>query len=73
MGRGKPAGIETRAGFVSWNSNTGVSAISLAYHLGVRTIVLLGFDMKNDADGNSNYHDDHVSLELRKAANRQEV
>ncbi|MBU2249828.1 MAG: hypothetical protein KKD77_23980 [Gammaproteobacteria bacterium] len=56
--RGKPSGIETDPSKISWNSNSGASAINFAYHLGVRRVVLLGYDMKF-IDGKSNWHDDH--------------
>jgi len=73
MGRGKSAGIETRRGFVSWNGNSGISALSLAYHLGARKVVLLGFDMHTEDDGKSNYHDQHIKMDLHKAYNKKEV
>lgn len=44
--RGKSKGIDDREGFVSWNLCSGSSAINLAYHLGARLIILIGFDMK---------------------------
>jgi hypothetical protein len=43
---------------VSWNSSSGGSAVNFAYHLGVRNIVLIGFDMK-PVNGRKNWHDDH--------------
>ena len=58
--RGKPEGIEARPRFVSWNRSSGASAINLAYHLGARKIVLLGFDMRR-VDDKPNWHDDHPS------------
>lgn len=58
--RGKPQGIEARPDSISWNKNSGGSAINLAVHFGVKRIVLLGFDMKPDKDtGNDNWHDYH--------------
>jgi len=73
MGRGKPAGIDTKRGRVSWNGNSGISALSLAYHLGARMMVLLGFDMHPLEDGTSNFHNDHVNMELHKGPNVQKV
>ena len=32
---------------IAWNKNSGYSAINLAYYLGAKRIVLLGFDMKD--------------------------
>jgi len=40
-----PAGITKKPNHVSWNKNSGASAINLAYHLGCKRIILLGFDM----------------------------
>ena len=48
LSRGKPQGIDKRIDHISWNNNSGFSAINLAVHLGVKTIVLLGFAMKED-------------------------
>jgi len=39
-------GITKRKDFISWNRNSGAAAINLAYHLGVKKIYLLGFDMQ---------------------------
>lgn len=58
LARGKPLGIETRPRFVAWNRNSGGSAINLAYHLGARRIVLIGFDMRR-VDDRANWHEDH--------------
>lgn len=53
MGRSKIFGIETRrVTHVAWNHNSGASAINLAYHLGAKRAVLLGFDFKNPDDPN---------------------
>ena len=51
-----PFGISTRQGHVSWNLNTGAAAISLAHHLGVKRILLLGFDMKLGPDRAQHWH-----------------
>lgn len=59
LGRGKPWGIDKRRDYVAWNDNSGASAINLAYHLGVRTVVLLGFDMKFGENRKNNWHEDH--------------
>ncbi len=42
-------GITRKPGMVSWNKHTGGAAINLAYHLGVKRIYLLGFDMLLDS------------------------
>lgn len=60
--RGKPLGIESaRADTTAWNSNSGGSAINLAVLFGAKRIVLLGFDMRLDAQGNHNWHDLYTS------------
>lgn len=58
--RGKPEGIDKRPDYISWNSNSGFSAINLAVHFGVKTIVLLGFAMQEDKNGKHNWHDHHL-------------
>jgi len=52
-------GISENPGCVSWNGNSGSAAISLAYHLGVKRIILLGFDMCLDKSGKSHWHAAH--------------
>lgn len=61
MKRGKAAGIEKRPGWVSWNGNTGASAINVAYHLGAVKVVLLGFDMRQVGD-DCNWHPEHLIM-----------
>jgi hypothetical protein len=73
VGRGKAAGIDSKAGYVSWNGNSGMSAINLAYHFGATTIVLLGFDMHQSEQGDSNYHNEHVEMKLQKKPNDQRI
>jgi hypothetical protein len=58
--RGKPVGIESRPEFIAWNGNAGFSAINFAYHLGVKRVVLLGYDMQR-VDNQTNWHKDHPS------------
>lgn len=60
--RGKQHGIDDRPEYVSWNKSSGGSAINFAYHLGARTIVLLGFDMRR-VDDQANWHMDHIALD----------
>ncbi|KKN41997.1 hypothetical protein LCGC14_0717570 [marine sediment metagenome] len=52
-------GLEKKEGVVGWNRCTGSSAINYAYHLGARKVVLLGYDMSGDKDGNYNWHNHH--------------
>lgn len=57
--RGKPQGIDTRTGHISWNSCSGGSAVNLAWHLKAERVILIGFDMAKDEKGNTHYHKDH--------------
>lgn len=55
------SGISSTQGEVCWNFCSGFSAINFAYHLGVKTIILVGFDMRpnpNKGEGN-NWHKEH--------------
>jgi len=57
--RGKPSGLESsRRDRISWNGNSGSSAINIAFWFGVKRIVLLGFDMRI-VDKNKNFHSDY--------------
>ena len=47
--------IEDSPYVVNQGSNTGYSALNVAYHLGAKTIYLLGYDMKLDK-GKTNWH-----------------
>lgn len=51
-----PVGISDRPGMVSWNLNSGAASVSLAYHLGVKKIYLLGFDMQLGPDDRQHWH-----------------
>jgi hypothetical protein len=52
-------GISEDRNTVSWNSNSGAAAISLAAHFGVKRVILLGFDMCLGPDGQSHCHKGH--------------
>ncbi len=54
----KQSGIDIDPCKVSWNRTSGTSGINLAYHLGAKRIVLLGFDM-GLINGRKNWHEDH--------------
>jgi len=60
--RGKAMGIDPQPAHVSWNHNSGCSAINLAYHFGATRIVLLGFDMSNGKKGETHWHGGHKQL-----------
>lgn len=46
--------------YLSVKAHSGVAAINLAVLLGAKDIVLLGYDMKVDSEGNHNYHNEHT-------------
>jgi hypothetical protein len=53
-------GISTHKSKVSWNHNSGAAAISVAAHLGVKRIILMGFDMAFDKNSKySHFHGSH--------------
>ncbi len=57
--REKMSGITRHPDRVSWNKNSGGSAINVAYHLGARRIVLLGFDMQDGPQSATHWHGGH--------------
>lgn len=53
-------GISNDKSKVSWNNNSGAASISVAAHLGVKKIILLGFDMTMDKNSKySHFHGSH--------------
>lgn len=52
----KVYGISENPSEICWNLNSGASAISMAYHLGCKRIILLGFDMELNQNGNGHWH-----------------
>lgn len=53
-------GISSNNKKVSWNNNSGAASISVAAHLGVKRIILLGFDMAIDINSKySHFHGSH--------------
>jgi uncharacterized Rossmann fold enzyme len=63
VGRGAQSGLVTdRRTHIAWNGNSGASAINVAYWLGAKRIVLLGFDAQLPEDkvnGRTHWHDDY--------------
>lgn len=53
-----PHGITKDRNRLCWNLSSGACAINLAFHFGVKKIVLLGFDMRV-VENKSNWHKDH--------------
>jgi hypothetical protein len=54
--KGKTHGIETDRQTLAHGNNSGYAAINLAYHLGAKRIILLGFDMGSNGN-DSHFHD----------------
>jgi len=52
--KGNKFGLEESKDTLSHGNNSGYAAINLAYHLGVKRIILLGYDMGND--GKTGHH-----------------
>lgn len=55
----KTYGLSSKPDAIVGGSNSGVAAIDLAVHLGVKRIMLLGFDMKLDENKTSHWHGSH--------------
>ena len=54
--KGNKFGLEEAKDTLSHGNNSGYAAINLAYHLGAKRIILLGYDMGND--GKRGHHHD---------------
>lgn len=68
--RQKRSGISKQPDRVAWGKNSGAGAINLAYHFGVKRIILLGFDMSTAPDGSTHWHHGHRKGGItRKRAN----
>lgn len=52
-------GLEKDPGKLCHGSNSGYQAINLAYHLGAKRIVLLGYDMKVSDKGRTHWHQEN--------------
>lgn len=53
-------GLEIDYPLIRHGNNSGYAAINVAYHLGARTVVLMGFDMQRSKSGNSHWHDGYI-------------
>lgn len=60
--RGKRIGLELRPDYSLVLNNAGLEALNLAVKFGVKKIVMIGFDMKQDENGNQNYHNEHKRI-----------
>lgn len=68
--RRKMEGISEDKTKVSWNYNSGFASLSLAHHLGVKRIILLGFDMCLDTNHTSHWHGSHLADRRQNAKAR---
>ncbi len=59
LNHGQRKGIDDRTDYLSKGTSSGYGGIGVAIAYGVKELILLGFDMCRDKDGNHNYHDDH--------------
>lgn len=55
---GNGEGLSTKANFIHYGSNSGFQALNLAYLIGYRRIILLGYDMRVDK-GKAHFFGDH--------------
>jgi hypothetical protein len=65
-----PQGISSRASAVSWNSNSGSAAISIAVQMGATKIILVGFDMKLDEVHKQHWHSEYGVMNRKNATPR---
>ena len=54
---------------IAWNGNSGASAINVAYWLGARKVVLVGFDMRRVKDS-FNWHNDYPTKKRNSKTQR---
>ncbi len=70
IGRMSGHGISGRTNkSIMWNGNSGASAVNVAYWLGARRVVLLGFDMKRQGK-DFNWHSDYPTTPGKKENGR---
>lgn len=55
----KRYGISRNESQVCWNDNSGGAAVNLAVHMGAKRIILVGFDMAVDSEGNEHWHNEY--------------
>ena len=58
----RPKGISSDPRKASWNANSGAAAISVAANMGETRSILIGFDMKLNAQGNQHNHGEYGSV-----------
>jgi len=64
-------GISSNPCAVSWNSNSGAAAISVAANAGAKRVILLGFDMKLGEDSRQHWHALYGSAERKETEPRK--
>ncbi len=57
MRRTNRPGLSKKPDTINWNYNSGAAAIDFAVKVGVKRILLLGFDMKPFEDGRTHWHE----------------
>lgn len=60
------AGLEENSGKLKSGNNSGYAAINLAYHMGAKNIVLLGYDMRFSKEGDCHWHDPYKVMNEEK-------
>lgn len=64
-------GISTHRKAVSWNYNSGSSAISLAAWMGVKRIILVGFDMTLGENNAQHFHNEYADKSAKPRVRRK--
>lgn len=57
--RGEREGLSTNPYVINHGSNSGYQAIGLAYHLGAKRVILLGYDMQFNDQGKKHWFGNH--------------
>lgn len=52
-------GLNPKTGFINGGGNSGYQAVGMAYQAGAIRIVLLGYDMGGNAEGQTHWHPEH--------------
>jgi hypothetical protein len=54
-------GLSKTGPILSWNHNSGATAVNVALLLGAKRVFLLGFDMKGNSSGQTHWHNHRVA------------
>ncbi len=63
-------GFSTRADCIHYGNNSGYQVLNLAYLMGYRSFILLGYDMGPGVDGKTHFFGDHPPG-IRRASNHK--